>query len=606
MPFNPGAGPFGPPTVRTEVDGWPPGADGVERAGDALVQQHAGSIHQHVAAARQAAIFSGNTDVARNFTAANGAVVGRYILNHGQETLTLVVRPVAEQAKTESESATQPVTTETWLPARFQPGCYVQQPGTNAGTPRQAVISLWFRVSQASIAAASEAYSPTSDDPLNGVIPLVVFGPVGHQANPMGTTDNVKLGSGGSYNMNPQFTDHTQGGVWTPTGYTTLTNYQTAAWPIKNHVQTWDYTGSIMNKDMGTKPTEPSYLGVYCGTGGPRLVFNLQTGSTADITCAAVTATAQNETDIVQYVPGKVVIQSNYEAHFMGYALDYIINETTVVPSPQAPDVDNTTMWTDVSATAYNSTEVYRSTLLKGDGVATESVAQNPPIISADTWHHVMFAFDLTTTCETAGAKHGLTPPPPINGVISAPKIWMSLDGTPLTGKNLSDYCPDGGDPNEVLTPDAWRITQMSRSELKPPITELHLSNPLDPTNDYTIHYIYVGAVAPAHFTLSSGIASQPLGLPADARYAGNTSLCELGEFQMFIGVPPPTGVTSLFIKNRKPVNPTVAKNALGDPVVSITRNSENWLAGHNLGTGGAFSHTTGIAVYRNNPKLTG
>ena len=611
MPFQPGMGAFGPPVANTYIDtsGWPPGMDGAEAAGDALVQQYAGAIHQQVAAARQSAIFSGNTDVARNFTAANGAVVGRYILNHGQETLTLLARPVAEKpAQPETGSPDEPGE-ETWLPAKFQPGCYVQR-GDVSISPLKAVLSLWFRVPQASITAAANAYDPASNDPMNAVIPLVVFGAVGYVAEPVGVTVR-KLGTGGSHNMNPQITDHLQGGEYTPHGYTTLTNYQTAAWPLVNHVQTWDYTGAVMEVDKGTQPTEPSYLGVYCGLGGPRLVFNIQTGAKAEITCAAVTATAENETDIVQYVPGKVVVETNYEAHFMGYALDYIILETGVVSYPQAPDVDHTTTWTDVSATAYNSTEVYRSTLAKGDGVPTESTAQNPPTVSADTWHHVMFAFDLTTPCETAGAKHGTDAPPPIEGVISAPKIWMSLDGRVLAGKDLSEYCPDGGDPNEVLTINAWKITQMSRDELKPLITELHVDSPLDPTNSYTIHYIYDGAVAPAHFMFGPTIADpvanpQPFGLPADARYAGDIRPCELGEFQMFVGVPPPPdGATELFVKNRRPVNPAVAKKALGEPVVSITRHSENWLAGRNLGTGGTFGHTKGIAVYRNNPKLT-
>ena len=619
MPFKPGMGPFSPPVTNTYVDtsGWPPGLDGVEVAAEALVQRYAGSIHQHVAAARQSASLSGPDSVHRNFTAADGAVAGRYVLNRGEETLTLVVRPTAEAAAT-PEIAAQPVTPETWLPAKFQPGCYVQQGTLNAGDPQQAVISVWFRVPQATLTAAAAAYNPASTDPLSGVVPLVVFGPAGYEANPMGSTDNVNLGSGGSYNLNPQFTDHTQGGVWTPTGYTTLTNYQTAAWPIMNHVQTWDYTGSVLDQDNGTKPTAPSYLGVYCGTGGPRLVFNLQTGAKANIVNAVVTATSQNQTEIIQYVPGKVVIQSNYEAHFIGYALDYVINETTVVSSPQAPDVDNTTTWTDVSATAYDTTECYRSMLVSGDAVSSESTATAPPNISADTWHHVMFAFDLTTPCETVGAAEplldtvfgipiGLQPAPPINGVKTAPKIWMSFDGRNLTGKDLSEYCPDGGDPNGVLTVNAWRITQMAKDVKQPPVTEQHMDSPLDPTNSYTIHYIYEGAIDPAHFTLNSGVnlASQPLGLPADARYTGDIGLCELGEFQMFIGVPPPDDA-SLFVKNRKPVNPSVAKKALGNPLVSLTRRSENWLAGHNLGTGGALDHTKGISVYRNNPKLGG
>lgn len=196
-------------------------------------------------------------------------------------------------------------------------------------TLTQMIVSFWFRVPAASISACAANHNP--NNPLNGVIPLLCWGPTGS------TTP---------------FIEHRKL-VTAALTYTNLPIPPGTASLIPNPLQ--DYIFSL----SAGKPvsTTMSWIGVNC-FGPPSLAINLQTNQHANVSAAA-------------YYVTQIVPSINYTGISQpGY------------PPTNPPFTQAKYTFTDYSSLVFSDTEVFTG--------STNGVRVIP-----GRWHHVLLSFTL-------------------------------------------------------------------------------------------------------------------------------------------------------------------------------------------------------------------
>ncbi|MES5483566.1 hypothetical protein QMZ05_12480 [Bradyrhizobium sp. INPA03-11B] len=429
----------------------------------------------------------------------------------------------------------------------------------------QGVISVFFRVPAASISAAKAFFD--ADDvgvPMSGIIPLIVFGKRGEYQNVNpgrpATIGDPGASIVGSYQDHHMVPDTSSNPV---TGYT-----EASGSPVTiNQVQTRTVTnGSPGNSD-------PSYIGLDCRSGTPRLRVHLETDEKPTIAWFAYDMTGYTSTDTYNYNPTTVTDVSGF--HF--------------VPHAAIPNVTRTQTMTDASMVGY---------------VTAAYDALTTPTITGDVWHHALVSFDLSIACKTNGTRSttnesGAPTDPPQNinaGTVSAPRIWVALDDGNLTGSDLSQYWPAGAsDRNIVLTSEATSVA------VKQNLTggTAHLENfpgASDP-QPYTItNTISVGepsySVGPS--VIPAGTAS--IGIPAPGAYENIIQDIILVDVQVYTGKTIDTGIESKrrsFISaTGKPVDPSLAIAAMGKRPEVFFQTAGDWSSGVNRGTAGNFVKT--------------
>lgn len=208
---------------------------------------------------------------------------------------------------------------------------------------KKAVISLWFRVPQASIDACIAAAPDVQT--MNFVIPLVTFGRPQQITNFVGT--EVKVNTyifGAVFNAGddpPEFD--------TPT-------YS---------------AGEII-------PAAPSYIGIVCNSSDHTagLAINLQTDASATLSG-------------FQYNRDSTVVWG-------GDRLDPL-------PVPDDPFATGNG-WTGNSEVAFETTEVDTSGYLAASQPGVFHILPFPTIVP-DQWSHALLSFDITNGCATAGTE---------------------------------------------------------------------------------------------------------------------------------------------------------------------------------------------------------
>jgi hypothetical protein len=509
----------------------------------------------------------------------------------------------------------------------------------------KAVISFWFRVPQESIDKVNAAWTGEDGVLLNGIIPLVVMGKRGtgqvpYQLNPsqtvlysfdsegwINTTGTVfsyiYLGTGGRCVVYSPDSPEVEG-HWDTNIGATITSFQTS----------YSYAPITNTQPSGSAPARnPTCIGIDCNGINPCLYVNFETAMQADISSFAYEL--QSIVPGHEFQPAGTIQQGTLIERWcappIGLLVDQIpgsvitISDTTTTVGDGGPSV--------VTDPEYNYVDI-TDVSINGTGAITSNVIP----VSADTWHHVLVCIDLKTE-QTHGVSSDSDPVPPAvpisTYVDSASQLYVALDDVNYTGWDLSNNWNWGGDPNEVLTNNAWNVAG----------TRLNYDrdgNVLGEAASYTL----TDPTVPSD--------GQPLGVPGTADTVDNIYHVEMAEFVMFPGVTLDTSIEKnrrLFITNKDkegrqfPVNPTptmipISKLAIGDPAtwepgadtpafvpplsaldpsnmssgnkqlgmpaVDFTKSSMNWMAGHNLGSAkGKVVRTGKIKAYSPDPSLS-
>ena len=421
----------------------------------------------------------------------------------------------------------------------------------------KAVISLWFRVPQASIDTCSRAWTiaaqaqATGDYTgvnalFSGVIPLVTFGAEGERRQAVSTGDIV-IG---------QFMEHIMvltpdGTSWMdePAGY--FTDPTGPGSPTVNFIQ------SPSVPTLGAAiAMNPSCIGINCSTTPPTLYLNFETGKLPDVMSGFSMTTAASYPDTWEYdwpalsnpaalslIPGYIGTPDGEDPNL---GLKYYI-------FPRDP-VTVATAFADISGFTQHNTANY--------GGASQIV------VTPDQWHHVLVSIDVSNG---SSVENG--------AVAKVSSMWVAFDDVNYTGTTMSADNPSGGGPNDILASGAFAFVGMV-----PPPKEL--GNP----------YAY---------SASAGVSGGAVGVPSTTKYSDVIRKVQMAELQIFTGVALDTSVE----KNRRafinakgqpvdeaygvakyrgiygPKSPNVTPSApiklLGRrPDVAIVRSARNWISG--------------------------
>lgn len=374
---------------------------------------------------------------------------------------------------------------------------------------RQAVISFWFRVPQSSIDAAA-GY----EGGFVNVVPLITWG-------------------------RPQIKR-----IWN------ADIQDVAVWHIPDPGTVFEI-GTPSYSSGGEEPAPPSYIGVECFTGGTAtLTFNIQMADYG-------TMRAYN------YTRSRV---------------DYFPATAHGTPSPGdgwteaggATGADVLTTITDFTATTELAQPEY-------------FMVQTQVEITPARWHHLLLSFDLRgpvgahgppQTLDPGGTSHANT----AEGTDGYARLWYAIDDVNYRGGATGDdesawlpigpYAVDGGgDPNAILTPNAWHVAN-SRTSL-----------PFNTAPDAATYAYAPGLVPSGH---------GPFGIPATTAHVDKIQPVEMAELQFFTGVSFDTGDTikrRAFISDEGgPVMPEKAEELLSQKPEILLHGSGNWIMGHNTG----------------------
>jgi hypothetical protein len=476
----------------------------------------------------------------------------------------------------------------------------------------KAVISLWFRVPQASMDAAAAAFTGEDGALLDGIIPLVVMGERGTDQTPYHRRDTqmVEYNIYANYIAGPNYTlNGIASSVDLGGGVTEVTNKQNldcywSTLPAAYYpdIIYKEVTQSVSTGDPAPQ-ADPTYIGV---DGSGNLYINFQTGKKPQISgweWDLASITPGKETNAISdygglplggstgdpydssafyFVQGTIVTRYGGIYGFQGVTIS---NDSHHVPAPGGHNIIKPIEhWADVSTVAMDAT-----------GIITNDGSQS---VTADQWHHLLISIELQTI-----QAHGLSDPsesyegPIANYVDSAARLFVALDDVNYTQYDLSSLWVNGAGDNDIITEDAERVAGSS------PTTDdqgASLGRP-----EYSL-------ADPAVISSHSQI-----GLPGTTEAVDNIYPVEMAEFQMWVGITLDTGIEAnrrAFIDaDGKPVSPlppmidnpnydptkpesadnpklipdpdgSPAEKLLGKKPEILLHGSGNWISGKNTG----------------------
>jgi len=244
--------------------------------------------------------------------------------------------------------------------------------------------------------------------------------------------------------------------------------------------------------------------------------------------------------------------------------------------------------------------------------------------VTADTWHHALISFDLTTPAVMRYTTANPTAPPfePTTLMLpGGPTFMWAFDDVDKTDYSLSPSCA------QIYN------TQFPESPVSPPAPL-----PLKQITTNNLIEVFGGAWAFTATWNPVPIKSldNPIGAPASAMFVDNVYHVEMAEFQMFTGVTLDTGIESnrrAFVDDdgnpvppeREPPTvdhpdgqPAPAEKLLGKWPDILLHGSDRWSNGENTGTTGVdfnvdppeekpegqFKPTGEIRAYTPDPSL--
>ena len=426
---------------------------------------------------------------------------------------------------------------------------------SDVGLPNftKAVISLWFRVPQASVKVAKQrAAGPP--DPVTmiggGVIPLLVFGELtkGFRGSTSSddppkevTTRHTGFWAGGAFTEDPRCPPATS-----------LDGYRDKI------------TGFADPFNLA-----PSFIGLDCSGAAPVIAVNLQTQTYAHRTGLFYDQAAGTSS-------GDTYAIENDDRH--------IISTSSPPPSGM-----RTQSWVTLGD---DKTDF----VLCGSPERFTGVSNI--LISSDVWHHLLLSFDLGGS---------------IGDAKSTCRMWMALDDINYTGASLPADALDPTSPNSIFTPGGFAPDQpapphpetisgwgFSYGHLPPPYDSIQVNFA------EWVDFVFTGKPASITYRLApSSLKAAPLGAPATREFSSSILQIQMAELQIFTGVTLDTSVKKnrrAFINSKGqpvdeaygvakyrgiygPKTPNVTPSApiklLGRrPDVAIVRSAKNWMSG--------------------------
>lgn len=420
---------------------------------------------------------------------------------------------------------------------------YLKQP---SGIPdfSKAVISLWFRVPQASIATAANADQDNVPREMSGTISLLTFGkaPIENDMEPISANIGVAV----------NFPQERCPPVISISGY---------------QVAVQDYQ------------IPPSFIGIDCAGGVPRLVFRLQLAELSNYANSSWASTRMEVYDLAAVPPPFPGNFAPWETRGSGWN------------SLSFPFVGQASPLVDFSFKANWYPNFYL-------------VRPNSPIITPDQWHHLLLSFDISAGCSTRSRPYGEGTSSIASRTEAYGKLWFALDDVNYDGPdNLGPFfVTEGSDQNAILTNDCHSCAKANTFYIYnflPPVATCSITAPI-PSSDSII-----------------GI---PAGSPA---VENNIYRVEMAEFQLFTDVTLNTGDKDkrrAFVDaDGKPVKPAETERIMRQRPAVLLNGNSNWQAGYNTGStgvvispdgeitklpAGQFTPVAGIEKYKPEPAL--
>jgi hypothetical protein len=394
----------------------------------------------------------------------------------------------------------------------------------NIAAHNKAVVSLWFRIPAASIAAAA---ADTTSIPFARYIPILLWGRAKTEIEYDETEVNCLTWHSGEEFGTPATQDTTVVG------------------------------GSSAGDDLG-----PCYIAVDCtNPGTPHLKVHIQTGTTATIAAYG-------------YVPGPIDAWSvgDEDNPYLGTPAD----GTGEIVGAGWSGICNGL--TDLSYVDAASPACFDLTV--GD-----------TILTADEWHHVLLAFDISSGVATHQVDFPDTNPASTDAQTTArATCFVAVDDVNYNGtNNMGNYWVDGGGANDIITEMAYNVAWLSHSEA-------YFFNLLKDTATYSLS-------APT-------VAAGKVGIPASSDYTGQVYNVEKAELQIYTGVSldtSDTGNRRAFVtaEGTPELDYSIADALLGTSPKVRLHGTKNWKAGRNTGTGGAFTSIGLIDPFLPDPDIT-
>lgn len=462
---------------------------------------------------------------------------------------------------------------------------------------KKGTFALWFRVPQSTIdAAVAEANGPNPGNvPMFGVIPLVVFG-----------TQDAKLKSVSTETetIGTEATIHHQSWSTGSCSYEDNPGSPVPGSPITSSIPTG--YGDVI-KDL-----DPSYIGIDVkdvpneSDTGPRLAFNLIAGGTA-VADNYYLYTAEQEwpgeiferglptiTDTCTIPPTRLYLDASHNGPFgelvpdTSYDIESVLRGTNL-PTNAVPQSFHATLET--------------SELNGGVSGVTASgfSGKGGTHVVPGVWHCLIFAHDVTKPISVKGGLRTITDTLLVSGdnsrvdtglpfqddtegsrTSSASQIFMNLDRTNLTKKNLSCYWPTGyADPNAVLTPIAMAVVNS------------YGLNGINQGSDHSGNFQIISSIVPGvpryTYTPTTISMGNTVGFPTTQKYVSRAKAVDMACFQYFAGVVAdtknPDVVRAFVSSDGRPVDFSRTKDLFGkSPEIALPRRS-NWKKAINAGS---------------------
>jgi hypothetical protein len=490
---------------------------------------------------------------------------------------------------------------------------YLVLPG---GIPNfsKAVISLWFRVPQASIDAIADeaaAFEEASRPRLLGIVPLLVFGEMFE-----GYSTESRIAGQEGYVKSLYSFDGLSG------DYTHIGN------------ETHEY---VIGPDLvatTTRLENPSYIGVFCNKDSDTgiITASLQVRLQAKEIGSGQWVAAMPRLTISSHSQLLLATNTGFGEPAQDTAYAYFLG--TCLTGGVVPD------GTKFETQSYfDQTEVWAGQ--QGpDAIVAGDPFNSPITIEPDKWHHLLLSFDVSqSTAATGGTVFDVYPcgPDPdrtlnlISAIASPCKMWIALDDQNYTDEYLADprASPDresiGLGANDVASYNNLYTTFVVNGGTTSRTWEVSglVADRNWPVAGMPI-YTYAGEDLP--------VQGHEFGIPGTTSLVDRIRRVEMAELQMWTDVTLDTGN----VLNRRafvdadglPVDPTKgtdddprapAERLLGKKPEILLHGNEHWQKGYNTGTlgieidvagnvtkkpSGQFQPISGIEKYKPEPAL--
>jgi hypothetical protein len=462
-----------------------------------------------------------------------------------------------------------------------------------AGIPAftKAVISIWFKVPAATLAATDAAYEGDGVTPFDGITPLVVFGD--DSVDRYSISQSV-TGSIGYSIQDWKKTDTDD--LYGPHDFKNVSTISSGSW------NSYEF-----ELDEAT-PQDPCYIGIDCNQSGLGLWdgetektnvlrINLQMPNVGSGTGLGYSTSLDGPTLVTGTSGTNTFLTPDESGTIVAYAYDLPEPGGTANIIAGTGVMETTTTLTDKTDVALEA--------------STERFIIQPDVeVTPDVWHHVLVSIDLGGEITATGRQYdgydGLFPIPPSEevGELTTPcRIWLSYDDANINGTTLL-----GGtfDPETTELPNANALFTQNAATAADLVGDVdHTIGPQLVSGNYISISNATGYELPTYAYTPANIEG-PVGIPATGTYDGAVRNLMMAEVQIFTGVTLDTNVEAnrraFITSDGRPAHPSLAADLMEkEPEIYFKLHSD-FITGVNRGTEGDFTPTGTITPYNPGP----